>query len=79
MAVEIIGTKVTSRYLGKVTVTCPVCGEVKLIDLYHYSDPNVPSEAWVYCERCKSSYVVEAKETDPEPVRERRRYANTKD
>lgn len=72
MGVEITGTKVTRRYLGKVTVKCPICGEVQLIELYQYTDPNIPMEAWVYCEKCKGSFTVEARET-PEIVRERRR------
>ena len=72
MPVEITGTKVTRRFLGKVTVKCPVCGEVQLIELYAYADPQIPSEAWAYCEKCKSSFTVEARET-PEIVRERRR------
>lgn len=71
MAVEITGTKVTRRYLGKVTVKCPVCGEVQLIELYSYNVPDVPFEAWVYCEKCKSSFTVEAREI-PDVVRARR-------
>uniref|UniRef100_A0A6M3L5G5 Uncharacterized protein n=1 Tax=viral metagenome TaxID=1070528 RepID=A0A6M3L5G5_9ZZZZ len=76
MAIEVTGTRLTNRFLGKITAKCPNCGEAELVEVYEYfSAPGIvgaPCDAWVSCKRCHSSYVVEVK-GKPEPVRERRR------
>lgn len=77
MAIVITSTKVSSRFMGNVTATCPVCGELQRVNLFKREDSETSYEAWVYCERCKSSYVIEAKEVpDKEKsIREKRRNA----
>ena len=78
--VKVVKTEVTREYLGQVTVSCPICNEVQLVDVYKYigkaKTSGMEDGTYVWCTRCKSSFTVHTEEAE-ETTREKRRDANT--